>query len=301
MMKLPLCLWIAASTCLLLASAPAAQAFQKDAAPRKECGECHTLTVGEALEDLRGDGVDNVVAVLPGPFPGIWEIDVEKAGKTYPVYLDYSGSYIFNGQIIRVRDRQNLTSRRFADLNRIDVSTIPLADAIVLGDPGAKYKVIVFDDPDCPWCRKLHGEIKQIVARDPDVAFFIRVYSRNNNPASVKKALSIVCGKKDAAKLLDDAFSGKKLPAPGCQSEDGRRGDDGDRQASGHPGYPRDRSPRRKTDQRLHAGRQAARPHPAGVVGRREDPCRTCSIPSIHTLRRGPSCPTPPCTSGGFS
>ena len=217
-MKLPLCLWIAASTCLLLASAPAARAFQKDSAPRKECGECHTLTVDEAQKIL-GGGVDNVVAVLPGPFPGIWEIDVKKGGKTFPVYLDYSGSYIFNGQIIRVRDKQNLTSQRYADLNRIDVSTIPLADAIVLGNPGAKYKVIVFDDPDCPWCRKLHGEIKQVVARDPDVAFFIRVYSRNNNPATVKKALSIVCGKKDSAKLLDDAFAGKKLPAPGCKTK----------------------------------------------------------------------------------
>jgi thiol:disulfide interchange protein DsbC len=217
-MKLPLGPWIAASTCLLLVCAPAAQAFQKDAGPRKECGECHTLTVDEAQKIL-GGGVDNVAAVLPGPFPGIWEIDVEKAGKTYPLYLDYSGSYIFNGQVIRVRDRQNLTSLRYGDLNRIDVSTIPLSDAIVLGDPGAKYKVIVFDDPDCPWCKKLHGEIKQVVARDPEVAFFIRVYSRTNNPATARKALSIVCGKKNSGKLLEDAFAGKKLPAPGCRTK----------------------------------------------------------------------------------
>ena len=27
----------------------------------------------------------------------------------------------------------------------------------------------------------MHGEIKQVVARDPEVAFFVRVYSRNNN------------------------------------------------------------------------------------------------------------------------
>ena len=131
-MKFPPRLWIAASTCLLLAYAPSVHAFPKDAVPRKECGECHALTAGEA-QKIFGETVDNVVAVLPGPFQGIWEIDVEKAGKTYPVYLDYSRSYIFNGQIIRVRDKQNLTSQRYTDLNRIDVSTIPLADAIVLG------------------------------------------------------------------------------------------------------------------------------------------------------------------------
>ncbi|MBK5094923.1 MAG: DsbC family protein, partial [Deltaproteobacteria bacterium] len=82
----------------------------------------------------------------------------------------------------------------------------------------AKHKVIVFDDPDCPWCKKLHGEIKQVVARDPEVAFFVRVYSRNNNPQSVQKALSIVCGKKNAAKLLDDAFAGKELPEAKCKT-----------------------------------------------------------------------------------
>lgn len=209
---------IAVGTCLLLACTPSARAFQKDSGPRKECRECHTLTVDEAKK-IFGEGVDNVVAVLPGPFPGIWEIDVKKAGKTYPVYLDYSGSYLLNGQVIRMRDRQNLSALRYTDLNRVDVSTIPLADAIVLGDPGAKYKVIVFDDPDCPWCRKLHGEIKQVVARDPEVAFFVRVYSRNNNPASVRKALSIVCGKEHSSRLLEDAFAGKELPAADCQTK----------------------------------------------------------------------------------
>ena len=168
-------------------------------------------------KDPRG-GVDNVVAVLPGPFPGIWEIDVEKAGKTYPVYLDYSGNHLVTGQVIRVRDKQNLTALRYTDLNRVDVSMIPLDDAAVYGNPRAKHKVIVFDDPDCPWCKRLHGEIKQVVARDPEVAFFVRVYSRNNNPQSVQKALSIVCGKTEAAKLLDDAFAGKKLPPATCKT-----------------------------------------------------------------------------------
>ena len=209
---------IAVGTCLLLACAPAARAFQKEAGPRKECRECHTLTVDEA-KTIFGEGVDNVVAVLPGPFPGVWEIDVKKAGKTYPVYLDYSGKYLFNGQVIRMSDKQNLTSLRYTHLNRIDVSAIPLADAIVIGRSDAKKRVVVFDDPDCQWCKKLHGEIKNVVARDPEVAFYVRVYSRNNNPKSIEKARAIVCGEKDSAKLLDDAFAGKKLPEPKCKTK----------------------------------------------------------------------------------
>jgi len=208
---------IAAAAFLLLPFAPQVRAFQKDSGPRKECRECHSMTVEDAKKIL-GPGADNVVAVLPGPIPGLWEVDVQKGGQTFPVYLDYSGNYLFNGQVIRLSDKTNLTADRYNDINRVNVSTIPLDDAIVIGKPGAKYKVIVFDDPDCPWCKKLHGEIKQIVARDPEVAFFALVYSRNNNPGTVKKALAIVCGKKNGVKLLDDAFAGKALPEAKCKT-----------------------------------------------------------------------------------
>ena len=202
---------------LLLGQAPAARAFQKGGEPPKDCRECHTLTADEAARIL-GGAVDNVIAVLPGPFPGIFEVDVRKEGKTYPLYLDYSGSYLFNGQIVRMSDRENLTGLRYLDLNRVDVSTIPLDDAVVIGNPEAKKRVIVFDDPDCAWCKKLHGEILQVVKQDPGVAFFVRVYSRNGNPGTVRKALSIVCGKNDSAKRLEEAFAGKTLPPPDCQT-----------------------------------------------------------------------------------
>ena len=208
----------ALATFLLLACGASAPAFQKEAGPPKDCRECHAMTPEDAKKIL-GEGVDNVVGVVPGPIPGIWEVDVQKGGRTYPLYLDYSGRYLFNGQIIRMSDRQNVTGERYTELNRVDLSSIPLEDAVVLGNPAAKKKVIVFDDPDCPWCRKLHGEIRQVVERDPGIAFFVRVYSRNNNPATVGKALSIVCGKEDSAKLLDDAFAGKPLPAANCTTD----------------------------------------------------------------------------------
>ncbi|HEU5359542.1 MAG TPA: DsbC family protein [Candidatus Deferrimicrobiaceae bacterium] len=208
---------LAVVACLLFPALPAAHAFQKEAGPVKKCTECHTLSPEEAGKIL-GDAVDKVIAVVPGPIPGTWEVDVEKGGKKHPLYLDYSGKYLFSGQVIRMSDKENLTSLRYMDLNRVDVSAIPLSDAILIGSADAKKKVVVFDDPDCPWCRRLHGEIKNVVARDPEVAFYIRVYARNNNPATLAKARSIVCGKKDAAKLLDDAFAGKELPEAKCET-----------------------------------------------------------------------------------
>ena len=200
----------------LLLSAPAA-AFRKEAGATLDCAECHKLTKEEAGKIL-GKIVDNVVDVAPGPFPGVWEVDVARNGKTYPLYLDYSLKYLFSGQFIRLADMANLTGSRYQDLNRVDVASIPVGDAVRVGSKTAKKTVIVLSDPTCPYCVKLHGEIKKAVAKDPDVAFLVMPYPRNgNDKATYRKCLAVVCSKSE--KLLDDAYAGKELPAPACKTD----------------------------------------------------------------------------------
>lgn len=200
----------------LVLSAPAA-AFRKEAGAAPDCTECHKLTKEEAGKML-GKFVDNVVAVAPGPFPGVWEVDVARGGKTYPVYLDYSLKYLFNGQFIRLSDMANLTGQRYTDLNRVDVSSIPVKDAIRIGSKAAKKTVIVLTDPTCPFCIKLHGEMKKAAAKDPDVAFLVMPYPRNRkDEATYQKCVAIVCSKSE--KTLDDAYAGKELPKPACKTD----------------------------------------------------------------------------------
>ncbi|HEY5460709.1 MAG TPA: DsbC family protein [Deferrimonas sp.] len=200
----------------LFLSAPA-EAFRKEAGETGDCTECHKLTKEEAGKIL-GKVVDSVVGVVQEPFPGIWEVDVVQNGKTYPLYLDYSLKYLFSGQFIRLSDMANLTSLRYQDLNRVDVASIPIRNAIRIGSKEAKKTVIVLSDPTCPYCVKLHGEIKKAAAKDPDVAFLVMPYPRNrNDKATYQKCLAVVCSKSE--KLLDDAFTGKELPAPSCKSD----------------------------------------------------------------------------------
>ena len=200
----------------LFLSAPA-DAFRKEAEAAKGCSECHKLTKEEAGKIL-GKAADNVVAVTTGPFPGLWEVDIARSGKIYPVYVDYSLRYLFNGQFIRLSDMSNLTGERYTDLNRVDVASIPVQDAIRVGSPSAKKKVIVLTDPTCPYCVKLHGEIRKAAAKDADVAFLVMPYPRNrNDKATYRKCVAVVCSKSE--KVLDDAYAGKELPAPDCKSD----------------------------------------------------------------------------------
>jgi thiol:disulfide interchange protein DsbC len=87
-----------------------------------------------------------------------------------------------------------------------------------MGNGKAKKGIIVFSDPTCPYCVKLHAEIKKAVAKDPEAAFYVMPYPRNkNDKATYNNSLAAVCAKSE--KLLDDAYAGKELPAPSCKSD----------------------------------------------------------------------------------
>ena len=100
------------------------------------------------------------------------------------------------------------------NLPRVDPSLIPLADAIVIGDPAARFRLVVFSDPDCPYCAKYHEVIREVVSGDPRIAFLIKVYPNNGSPATYRKAVSIVCAK--SVKLLEDSYARKDVPPAKC-------------------------------------------------------------------------------------
>ncbi|MFZ3073233.1 MAG: DsbC family protein, partial [Thermodesulfobacteriota bacterium] len=98
----------------------------------------------------------------------------------------------------------------------LDLSGIPVDKAIVIGDKKADKKIIVFSDPDCPYCQRLHTEMKKVVEKRKDVAFLIKLYPLPMHPEAYDKAKAIVCEKSEAKvmKLMDDVFSGKQISKP---------------------------------------------------------------------------------------
>ena len=201
---------------LLFIAVPDAHPFMGEGCASGACTDCHSLTRDEAVKIL-GSTVDNVLSVVPSPVKGLWEVDVEKAGKRMPLYINFSKEYVISGQILQMSTKKNLTESRILSMNRIDVSQIPLSGAIVVGKKNAKRRIIVFDDPNCPHCARLHETTKEIVAKNPDVAFFVRPFPRNNDRPTHEKALSIVCV--GTVRALEDAFAGKPLPEGNCGSK----------------------------------------------------------------------------------
>ncbi len=140
------------------------------------------------------------------------------------LYIGFSKQYLISGNIVRLASGENLTRQNFINMNRVDTSMIPLDDAIIIGNPAASRMIIVFGDPECTYCSKLHPEMEQVTAKHADIAFFIKMFPLAMHPDAYDKAKTIICAKTGgsndrASILLGDSLAGKSLPAPNCETD----------------------------------------------------------------------------------
>ncbi len=165
----------------------------------------------KALNGIQGE----VLSVDPAEIPGLYLVTMKMQGRVVPIYLDGSGSYLFTGNVIRLKDRKNLTDAHYQRLNPVDISMIPLEDALIVGSPEATQHIIVFTDPHCPYCSKLHKVLQEAVKKNPDLAFYNKLIPLK--PSSKQITQTILCNK--SLEQLEQAFAGKSLPEPSCKTD----------------------------------------------------------------------------------
>jgi thiol:disulfide interchange protein DsbC len=163
-----------------------------------------------------------VLSVEPAAVDGLWETVFESRGEKGIAYIDSAGKYVIMGSILNVATKTNITKKKFDEINKVDVSLISLDDTPVMGNSMAKHKVIVFDDPECPYCAKLHKELKEVVELRKDIAVYFKLFPLVQiHPQAYNKSKSIACEKSNekALSLLDDAFAKKPIPEPSCDTK----------------------------------------------------------------------------------
>ena len=164
-----------------------------------------------ALKDLQGEVTD----VAPSEIPGLYQVTVRMQDRNIPIYLDATGNYMFSGNIIDLKQRRNLTEDLFRRINPVDISTIPLDDALILGDPKAPQRIVVFTDPHCPYCSQLHQVLYQAIEADPSLVFLIKLLPLQQSSQRISQ--TILCNR--SMEQLEQAFAGKALPEPQCQTD----------------------------------------------------------------------------------
>lgn len=99
-----------------------------------------------------------VSAVNTTPVKGVYEVITE--GQI--VYTNDDAQYFFVGNLVDPKNQRNLTAERMQQLNKIDVSTLPLNQAIKHVKGNGKRTLYIFSDPDCPYCQRLEKELTAV-------------------------------------------------------------------------------------------------------------------------------------------
>ena len=110
-----------------------------------------------------------VQSVTPAKVLGLYEIYTEDRQL---LYTDEAVTVLIAGDILDARTLKNLTEARVKVLGTIKPESLPLELAMKKVKGNGKRKLVVFSDPDCPYCRKLEKELSGIT----DVTIYTFVY-----------------------------------------------------------------------------------------------------------------------------
>ncbi len=145
-------------------------------------------------------------SALPGFYEGII------GGKV--VYATPDGAYVVRGaQVERAADGEDLTDASMAARRLEVLAGIGAGQRMSYAPRDPKYRITVFTDPDCPYCRRLHGAMAEYNALG--IAIDYVFFPLSIHPDADKKSASIWCAA-DRKIAYDRAMSGQSVDRLNC-------------------------------------------------------------------------------------
>ena len=148
----------------------------------------------------------HVESVTKTPYAGLYEVFLD--GQI--VYTDEKFSFLIaEGKLIDPKAKRDVTSERMEELTKVDFSTLPLDQAIKVVKGNGNRKLVVFSDPDCPYCKRLEQkELSNIT----DVTVYTLLYPIDQlHPDATNKSKAIWCAP-DRNKAWQDWILNGQLP-----------------------------------------------------------------------------------------
>ena len=147
------------------------------------------------------------------PIPGFRE--VVAGGQV--VYVSDDGKYLFQGGLLDVAKRKDMSESALARVRADVLKTLPMADRIVYSPVGAaKHKVVVLTDVECGYCRKFHNDLAEYTKRGIEVQYLAFPRAGLGSP-DYRKMVSVWCAD-DRRKALTDAKNDRAVPPRTCKT-----------------------------------------------------------------------------------
>ncbi|SNR65536.1 Thiol:disulfide interchange protein DsbC [Methylobacillus rhizosphaerae] len=145
-------------------------------------------------------------SVVKTPYAGLYEVFLD--GQI--VYTDEKFSFLIaEGRLVDSKTKRDVTGERLDELTKVDFAALPLDQAVKVVKGNGSRKLVVFSDPDCPYCKRL--EQKEL-ANITDVTIYTFLFPLEKlHPDAANKSRAIWCAP-DRAKAWNDWIFNGQLP-----------------------------------------------------------------------------------------
>ncbi len=172
-----------------------------------------------ASEEITPAVVASMKKAIPGlkldrvghsPIPGLYELEFGPR----VVYVTKDGRYLVRGDVFDLATRENLTEGRRKQARLKAIESLGETNMIVYAPENPKYTITVFTDITCPFCRKLHRQIKKLNKMGIKVRHL--AFPRAGIPSKTYDDMVSVWCADDRKQALTDAHAGFPVVAKRC-------------------------------------------------------------------------------------
>ncbi|HUG25399.1 DsbC family protein [Piscinibacter sp.] len=152
-----------------------------------------------------------VQGIAKTPVPGLLEAVID--GRIF--YVTDDGRHILGGPLVDVAGNRNLTQARLDEINAIPFDSLPLDWAFKRVKGSGARKLAIFEDPDCPYCKRLEEALKVV----DNVTVYVFLYPIDEiHPEAAEKSRGVWCAK-DRLKAWDDVMRTGVAPSSGTDCD----------------------------------------------------------------------------------
>ncbi|SDN50385.1 DsbC family protein [Vreelandella arcis] len=147
------------------------------------------------------------------PMEGIYYVRLDN-GETF--YSNADGSHFLVGDLYENADSGlvNLTEQSRNQERADAIAAIPESDRVIFrGEETPKATIVVFTDPSCPYCAKLHETVPELNERG--VAVHYLAFPRSGMNADAGRTLQRVWCADNPSEAMSRAKRGETLPSSG--------------------------------------------------------------------------------------
>jgi thiol:disulfide interchange protein DsbC len=149
--------------------------------------------------------------IAPSPIPGFYEVSL--GGEL--IYVSSDAQFAFIGRLFDLESRADLSEPVVAKIRLKTIDEVPENKMIIFEPMGpTKHTITTFTDVDCPYCRKMHKEIDQLLEAGVRVRYLLYPRTAIGSP-SYLKAVSVWCSR-DRNEALTRAKLGETPEARDC-------------------------------------------------------------------------------------